>query len=153
VELPSASTTSRLDRPWVYSWYTIPASSPELPGMSGPSCVNRYICMVGGVPSGGVFMLALLTWLGSGRPSAVLAPSSAWPCTASPSTASKLPALRVKPIGPAFRWSWKVPRKYIIWTAFCSRLTRHELATAGFQEHLNAAEQRPPTWALKSVNG
>jgi hypothetical protein len=67
--------------------------------------------MVGGVPSGGVFMLALLSWFASGRPFAVLAPSSDWPWTASPSTASKLPAARVKPIGCAARWSCQVPRK------------------------------------------
>ncbi len=67
---------------------------------------NRYICMVGGMPSGGVLMLALLSWLVSGRPFAVFAPSSDWACTASPSTASKLPADRVKPIGLASRWSW-----------------------------------------------
>jgi hypothetical protein len=35
----------------------------EVPG----SC-RRYICIVGGKPSGGVDMLALLTWFASGRP-------------------------------------------------------------------------------------
>jgi hypothetical protein len=91
------------------------AESPELPAMNGsvasPGWWNRYICMTGGVPSGGVFMLALSTWFASGSPLAVFAPSMDWPCTASSSTASKLPAVRVNPIGAACRWSCMVPRK------------------------------------------
>ena len=44
---------------------------------------NRYICMIGGVPSGGVDMLALSTWPPSGKPPTELAPSSGCACTAS----------------------------------------------------------------------
>ena len=32
-----------------------------------PGKWNRYICMVGGMPSGGVLMLALSMWLPSGQ--------------------------------------------------------------------------------------
>ena len=40
-----------------------------------PGWWNRYICMRGGMPSGGVFMLALSMWLPSGSPPSRLAPS------------------------------------------------------------------------------
>ena len=69
--------------------------------------------MVGGVPSGGVLMLALSTWLLSGRPLSVEAPSIVWVWTASWALPvlvelafSKLPAASVNPIGLASRWSW-----------------------------------------------
>src|SRR3981081_4478145 len=120
------------------------ASSPELPATNGswlgkdaPGWGNRYICTRGAMPSGGVIMLALLTWLPSGRPPAVLAPSRALPCTASPSTASKLPAARVKPIGAFWRWSWYVPRKKYIWVASWLAFFCHEYATFGSQEQGN----------------
>ena len=70
---------------------------------------NRYICMVGGVPSGGVFMFALSRWFASGPPlAAVAAPSSAFRLTGSPPLAVKLPAAGVKPIGPFCSQSWKL---------------------------------------------
>src|SRR3954447_363530 len=108
VELPLASMTRRLDRPWVYSWYSTLASNAELVGTYGPPVTgsslvpgmcHRYICMVGGMPSGGVLMLALSMWLPSGRPALVLAPSSALSRTGSPPEKEKLPAPLVKPIG------------------------------------------------------
>ena len=102
-----------------------------------PGSWNRYICINGGIPSGGVDMLALSMWLASGSPFAVLAPSSALACTASPSTASKFPAARLNPIGGAARWSWKRPRNDITWTAFCARLACQEPAVSGSQVHTN----------------
>ena len=50
-------------------------------------------------------MLALSMWLPSGMPLSVLAPSSACSSTGSPSTASKLPAVGVKPMDAAWRAS------------------------------------------------
>src|SRR5690349_9183211 len=111
VELPVASTTRRFDRPWVYSWYRISAEFDELLGtvVLSPGVPNRYICMVGGVPSGGVFMFALLTWLPSGPPlAAVAAPSSAFSRTGSPPSASNEPAALVKLIGGLASQSWKL---------------------------------------------
>src|SRR4051794_10452315 len=86
-------------------------------------------------------MLALLMWLLSGLPLSVLAPSVAWASTASWSTASKLLAARVKPIGAAARWSWNLPRKYSSWTASCARLVRHEFFFAESQPHGCAVAQ------------
>src|SRR4051812_14416135 len=111
VELPVASTTRRLDRPWVYSWYRMSAESAELVGtvVLSPGVPNRYICMVGGVPSGGAFMFALLTWFASGPPAApVAAPSRAFSRTGSPPAASNEPAAGVKLIGGFASQSWKL---------------------------------------------
>src|SRR3954469_20577981 len=115
VELPEASTTRRLDRPWVYSWYRMLASFAPLLGTkaswvsSAPGVCHRYICMVGDRPSGGVFMLALSRWFPSGPPLAsVAAPSRAFRLTGSPPLVSKLPAAGVKPIGFFCSQSWKL---------------------------------------------
>jgi len=75
----------------------------------GAGC--RYICIVGAVPSGGVAMFALSTWLPSGKPLSVFAPSRSFTWTGSPSRVSKLPAARVNPIGAARRWSWNTEVK------------------------------------------
>ena len=105
VELPLASMTRRFDRPCVYSWYSTEASSEPVVGTKGssasvkPGAWNRYICMVGGMPSGGVLMLALSMWLPSGKPLSVSAPSSVLSMTGSPPSAEKLPAALVKLIG------------------------------------------------------
>src|SRR6478752_229479 len=116
----------RPERPWVYSWKTIPASSAEL--LSGAlvfiaqrlgALAHRYICICGGTPSCWTAMLALVEWELSGKPPvvgpapgfwhsvlAVSAPSSIWVWTASwprPCPVGlwtwKLPAAGVKPIG------------------------------------------------------
>jgi hypothetical protein len=65
---------------------------------------NRYICIVGGIPSGGVDMFALLRWSTSGPPGRP-APSSVWVSTAS--APSKLPEAASKPMAGFSRWSWK----------------------------------------------
>jgi len=113
---PSASMTRRLDSPCVYSCHTTPESSPPLmlrkSAASGePEFSNRYICIVGGSPSGGVLMFALFEWLASGPPSpSVSAPSSVCVSTGSsppvPPT-SKLPDSSVKATSSPARWSWK----------------------------------------------
>ena len=95
--MPSGYRTSRSDRPCVYSWYTTSASSPPftLGSVSPLRTLNRYICIVGEWPSGGVPMFALLKWFSSGSPLPELAPSIACPSTLS--AFSKLPAAAVKP--------------------------------------------------------
>src|SRR5690242_16678758 len=102
VELPPASTTRRFDRPCVYSWYRISAEFDELVATvaSSPGLPNRYICIVGAMPSGGVLMLALLMWFASGPPfGSVAAPSIEFSRTGSPPSASNEPAALVKLIG------------------------------------------------------
>src|SRR3954447_22446074 len=155
VELPSASTTSRFDRPWVYSWYTVSASSPTLVGENGspsgyvvPGWCCRNICMVGACPSGGVLMLALSMWPPSGRPASVFAPSSVCVATASPPSPSpvafffwKLPAASLNPIGPRARWSCQLLTKKKTWVAFCLRFFFHEKGTSGFHEQGNGLSQ------------
>ena len=102
---PLGSVTRRLDRPWVYSWYCTEASSEPVVGTKGssasvaPAAWNRYICILGGRPSGGVVMFALSMWLPSGIPLSVFAPSRVFSRTGSPPAAVKLPAAGVKPIG------------------------------------------------------
>src|SRR3954464_2501734 len=63
---PSSLVTSRFDRPCVYSCHTVPASSPPFMfrNVNVPDglVANRYICIRGLVPSGGVDMFALLVW-------------------------------------------------------------------------------------------
>ena len=96
----------------MYSWYTTSASSPPFAeATSGSpnrlSLRNRYICIVGAVPSGGVVMFALSTCPRSGKPPpAVFAPSEAFPRTGSwPPVPpySKLPAASVNEIGAPAR--------------------------------------------------
>ena len=92
------------------------ASSEPMVGMNGswaelaPGTCQRYICIVGGCPSGGVAKLALSTWFRSGTPFWASAPSSDSSCTGSPPlplplalTCWKLPAASVKPIGALAR--------------------------------------------------
>ena len=95
----------------MYSCQTTPELSPPVTFANPNESVKRYICIVGGSPSGGVPMFALLVWKSSGPPSsAVAAPSSVCVSTGSlppvPPT-SKLPHSSVKfaPSGLA-RWSW-----------------------------------------------
>ena len=95
-------------------------------------------------------MLALSTWLLSGNPSAVFAPSRSLTCTGSPSRVSKLPAARVKPIGAACRWSWNTEVKYSSWVASIARFACHENGVKGSQVHLYCAEHRSPE---NSFNG
>src|SRR4029079_6741231 len=85
-------------------------------------------------------MLVLSMWDPSGRPRAVLAPSSVWVATGSPALPSfdrflswKLPAASVNPIGPACRWSCHLLTKKKTWVAFCARLTCQENRLFGFQ--------------------
>src|SRR4051812_50168821 len=76
---PFGVVTRRPDRPCVYSWYTIAASSPPFEsGLALDSVFagNRYICIVGECPSAGVSILALSAWSWSGNPPAVFGPSS-----------------------------------------------------------------------------
>ena len=87
-------------------------------GYDVPGACCRYICIVGGEPSGGVFMLALSTWLPSGSPLSVEAPSmvlvwtASWPLPCFDALeCSKLPAASVNPIGLASRWSWNLLTK------------------------------------------
>ena len=84
----------------MYSCHTTPESSPPFmlrksSASAAPESSNRYICIVGDWPSGGVPMFALFLWLTSGPPSpSVSAPSSVCVSTGSsppvPPT-SKLP--------------------------------------------------------------
>src|SRR5690348_4000823 len=98
---PLASVTSRFERPWVYSWKTIEASSPAFESTIGAPPVNRYICIAGDCPSGGVHMFALFLCEELGLPLAVAAPSS---ISASRGSApSKFPLAAVKPMGAAAR--------------------------------------------------
>ena len=62
--MPSALVTRRLERPCVYSCHTTPESSPPFmlrksSASAAPESSNRYICIVGDWPSGGVPMFAL----------------------------------------------------------------------------------------------
>src|SRR4051794_41981772 len=74
VELPLASTTRRLDRPWGYSWYSTDASREPVVGTNGSSAApragagKRDICIRGESPSGGGVILGLSGWLPSGSP-------------------------------------------------------------------------------------
>src|SRR6478736_3523152 len=142
VELPVESTIRRFDRPCVYSWYTMSASSPPLEGRNGSPPFakrsngnllrwNRYICIVGDCPSGGVAMFALSMWLVSGetmkgglpaaaRFSEVFAPSSF--CASTGSVAWNAPFAAVNEIGALPSQSWKLLTKKKTWVPFCWRL-------------------------------
>ena len=126
-----------------------PRGTGPRPGTTVPGWWNKYICMSGGMPSGGVLMFALSTWLPSGSPPSRFAPSMALACTASPSTASKLPAASVKPIGRLARWSWNLPRKKNSWVAFWLAFVRQELGVSGSHEQTNPVAQLSPPNGVK----
>ena len=155
----------------MYSWYTTLASSPPFTWRNASGAngqLNRYICVRGRKPSGGVLKLALSMWLPSGIPVStppmrcVFAPSSASASTGSPAspwpvelTSWKLPAASVKPIGAASRWSWNVLTKKYTCVPFCFRFMSHENAPSGkceFHEHGYAAEHGELVVFVNGVN-
>jgi hypothetical protein len=78
---------------------------------------NRYICIRGGIPSGGVAMLALSMWKTSGRPLAVLAVHVlAQDRVAAQALTAAVDLLEVpgrlgEADRPAARWSWNLLTK------------------------------------------
>src|SRR6478735_1477469 len=111
------------------------ASSPPFDGRNGSPSLkkrsngnvgrwNRYICIVGDWPSGGVPMLALSMWNVSGVVSKkgsgpTFAPSSFWASTGS--LVSNAPFAAVNEIGACASQSWKLLTKKKTWVAFCWR--------------------------------
>src|SRR4051812_7297751 len=104
-------------------------------------------------------MFALSTWLPSGRPAAVLAPSSVWVSPASPARpapvlllASKLPAASVNPIGAASRWSCHLLTKKNTCAAFCARFACHENGVLGSQEQGNGLPQNDTSGSANGLS-
>ncbi len=159
---PVAVVIRRFDRPCVYSWKTIEASSPPLTSRKGDALgggsvllKNRYICITGDWPSGSVTMFALSRCRPSGStPPLVVAPSSVCATSASPPAASKFPDAASKPIGAAARWSWKRLTDQKTCTAFWARFVSQLLPTPASHEHRCPASHAPKSLEpLKLSNG
>jgi hypothetical protein len=114
---------------------------------------NRYICIRGDWPSGGVSMFALSTWFASGRPFTRFAPSSV--STFSGSEPANAPSAAVKLMGGFSRWSWNTLAYQKACTASCWRLVCQLRRVRWSHEHRWRTSHAPaaPTAVVKSVNG